>query len=69
MSRLCADLGGMVNNPQLSDVQLQVDNGNVYFAHSFMLYTRCPLLAHMVNTPLSLARIRTGLLGSQALLV
>lgn len=49
VSRLCADLGGMVNNPQLSDVQLQVDNGNVYFAHSFMLYTRCPLLAHMVH--------------------
>lgn len=39
----------MVNNPQLSDVQLQVDSGQVYFAHSFMLYARCPLLVEMVN--------------------
>lgn len=39
----------MVNNPQLSDVQLQVDSGEVYFAHSFMLYARCPLLVEMVN--------------------
>lgn len=39
----------MVNNPQLSDVQLQVDSGDVYFAHSFMLYARCPLLVEMVN--------------------
>lgn len=50
VSRLCGDLGSMVNNPQLSDVQLQVDTGDVYFAHSFMLYARCPLLANMVNT-------------------
>lgn len=50
VSRLCGDLGSMVNNPQLSDVQLQVDSGDVYFAHSFMLYARCPLLANMVNT-------------------
>ncbi|XP_053085326.1 structure-specific endonuclease subunit SLX4 isoform X3 [Pangasianodon hypophthalmus] len=49
VSRLCSDLGSMVNNPQLSDVQLQVDSGDVYFAHSFMLYTRCPLLANMVH--------------------
>lgn len=54
VSRLCSDLGSMVNNPQLSDVQLQVDSGDVYFAHSFMLYTRCPLLANMVNTQSSL---------------
>lgn len=53
VSRLCCDLGSMVNNPQLSDVQLQVDSGDVYFAHSFMLYTRCPLLANMVTTLLS----------------
>lgn len=39
----------MVNNPQLSDVQLQVDSGEVYFAHSFMVYARCPLLAEMVK--------------------
>ncbi|XP_060767335.1 structure-specific endonuclease subunit SLX4 isoform X2 [Neoarius graeffei] len=49
VSRLCGDLGSMVNNPQLSDVQLQVDSGDVYFAHSFMLYARCPLLANMVH--------------------
>ncbi|XP_026871188.2 structure-specific endonuclease subunit SLX4 isoform X2 [Electrophorus electricus] len=49
VSRLCSDLGSMVNNPQLSDVQLQVDSGEVYFAHSFMLYTRCPLLVNMVH--------------------
>lgn len=48
-SRLRSDLDGMVNNPQLSDVQLQVDTGEVFFAHSFMLYARCPLLAEMVN--------------------
>lgn len=48
-SCLRSDLGSMVNNPQLSDVQLQVDTGEVYFAHSFMLYARCPLLVEMVN--------------------
>ncbi|XP_068582851.1 structure-specific endonuclease subunit SLX4 [Cebidichthys violaceus] len=49
LSRLASDLSGMVNNPQLSDLQLQVDSGEVYFAHSFMLYARCPLLAEMVH--------------------
>ncbi|XP_041838068.1 structure-specific endonuclease subunit SLX4 isoform X2 [Melanotaenia boesemani] len=49
LSRLTADLSSMVNNPQLSDVQLQVDSGEVYFAHSFMVYARCPLLAEMVH--------------------
>ncbi|KAI4881366.1 hypothetical protein NFI96_001859 [Prochilodus magdalenae] len=49
VSKLCSDLASMVNNPQLSDVQLQVDSGDVYFAHSFMLYARCPLLASMVH--------------------
>ncbi|TSK67253.1 Structure-specific endonuclease subunit SLX4 [Bagarius yarrelli] len=49
VSRLCSDLRSMVNNPQLSDVQLQVDSGDVYFVHSFMLYSRCPLLANMVH--------------------
>ncbi|XP_040001274.1 structure-specific endonuclease subunit SLX4 isoform X2 [Xiphias gladius] len=47
--RLASDLSSMVNNPQLSDVQLQVDSGEVFFAHSFMVYTRCPLLAEMVH--------------------
>ncbi|KAI3352944.1 hypothetical protein L3Q82_019525, partial [Scortum barcoo] len=49
LSRLVSDLSSMVNNPQLSDVQLQVDSGEVYFAHSFMVYARCPLLAEMVH--------------------
>ncbi|XP_028830848.1 structure-specific endonuclease subunit SLX4 [Denticeps clupeoides] len=50
LSRLSADLGSMANNPQLSDVQLQVDSGDVFFAHSFILYSRCPLLAELVHT-------------------
>ncbi|KAF3687405.1 Structure-specific endonuclease subunit SLX4 BTB/POZ domain-containing protein 12 [Channa argus] len=49
LSKLASDLSSMVNNPQLSDLQLQVDSGDVYFAHSFMVYTRCPLLAEMVH--------------------
>ncbi|XP_063740465.1 structure-specific endonuclease subunit SLX4 [Eleginops maclovinus] len=47
--RLASDLSSMVNNPQLSDLQLQVDSGDVFFAHSFMVYARCPLLAEMVH--------------------
>ncbi|XP_015822872.3 structure-specific endonuclease subunit SLX4 isoform X1 [Nothobranchius furzeri] len=49
LSKLALDLSSMVNNPQMSDVQLQVDTGEVYFAHSFMVYARCPLLAEMVH--------------------
>nr|XP_020444795.1 structure-specific endonuclease subunit SLX4-like [Monopterus albus]XP_020444797.1 structure-specific endonuclease subunit SLX4-like [Monopterus albus] len=49
LPRLASDLSTMVNNPQLSDVELQVDSGDVYFAHSFMVYTRCPLLTEMVK--------------------
>ncbi|XDV22163.1 hypothetical protein PO909_027120 [Leuciscus waleckii] len=49
VSKLSSDLSSMVNNPQLSDVQLQVDSGDVFFTHSFMLYARCPLLANMVH--------------------
>ncbi|XP_073700428.1 structure-specific endonuclease subunit SLX4 [Garra rufa] len=49
ISKLASDLSSMVNNPQLSDVQLQVDSGEVFFTHSFMLYARCPLLANMVH--------------------
>ncbi|XP_037546087.1 structure-specific endonuclease subunit SLX4 [Nematolebias whitei] len=49
LSRLVSDVSSMVNNPQLSDVQLQVDSGQVFFAHSFMVYARCPLLAEMVH--------------------
>ncbi|KAI4833195.1 hypothetical protein KUCAC02_016109 [Chaenocephalus aceratus] len=39
-SRLTSDLSSMVNNPQLSDLQLQVDSGDVFFAHSFMVYMK-----------------------------
>ncbi|XP_068607089.1 structure-specific endonuclease subunit SLX4 [Brachionichthys hirsutus] len=49
LSRLASDLSSMVNNPQFCDVQLQVDSGEVYFAHSFMVHARCPLLAEMVS--------------------
>ncbi|MEQ2184373.1 hypothetical protein GOODEAATRI_007213, partial [Goodea atripinnis] len=49
LSRLSSDLSSMVNNPQLSDLQLQVDSGEIFFAHSFMVYARCPLLAEMVH--------------------
>ncbi|XP_016410447.1 structure-specific endonuclease subunit SLX4-like isoform X2 [Sinocyclocheilus rhinocerous] len=49
VSKLASDLSSMLNSPQLSDVQLQVDSGDVFFTHSFMLYTRCPLLANMVH--------------------
>ncbi|KAA8595079.1 hypothetical protein FQN60_012214 [Etheostoma spectabile] len=49
LTRLAAELSSMVNNAQLSDLQLQVDSGEIYFAHSFMVYARCPLLAEMVH--------------------
>ncbi|XP_078134693.1 structure-specific endonuclease subunit SLX4 [Sander vitreus] len=49
LSRLASELSSMVNNAQLSDLQLQVDSGEIYFAHSFMVYARCPLLAEMVH--------------------
>nr|XP_061792046.1 structure-specific endonuclease subunit SLX4-like [Nerophis lumbriciformis] len=49
LSNLASNLSSMVNNPQLSDWQLQVDSGEVFFAHSFMIYARCPLLAEMMH--------------------
>nr|XP_057941863.1 structure-specific endonuclease subunit SLX4 isoform X2 [Doryrhamphus excisus] len=49
LSALVSNLSSMVNNPQLSDLQLQVDSGEVFFAHSFMVYARCPLLAQMMH--------------------
>ncbi|XP_008315696.2 structure-specific endonuclease subunit SLX4 isoform X3 [Cynoglossus semilaevis] len=60
VSRLTSDLSCMVNNPQLSDVQLQVDCGEVFFAHSFMIYARCPLLAEMVHESGFLVREEGG---------
>ncbi|XP_061625421.1 structure-specific endonuclease subunit SLX4 isoform X1 [Phyllopteryx taeniolatus] len=49
LSTLASNLSSMVNNPQLSDWQLQVDSGQVFFVHSFMIYARCPLLAEMMH--------------------
>uniref|UniRef100_A0A8C3W0D3 Structure-specific endonuclease subunit SLX4 n=1 Tax=Catagonus wagneri TaxID=51154 RepID=A0A8C3W0D3_9CETA len=47
---LVADFGAMVNNPHLSDVQLQTDSGDVLYAHKFVLYARCPPLMQHVNS-------------------
>ncbi|XP_077575767.1 structure-specific endonuclease subunit SLX4 isoform X2 [Stigmatopora nigra] len=49
LSNLASNLSSMVNNPQLSDWQLQVDSGQVFYAHSFIVYARCPLLAEMMH--------------------
>ncbi|CAI5791739.1 structure-specific endonuclease subunit SLX4 isoform X2 [Podarcis lilfordi] len=40
---------GMVNNPHLSDVQFQVDTGELLYAHLFVLYARCPQLMEMAG--------------------
>ncbi|XP_007499146.1 structure-specific endonuclease subunit SLX4 isoform X2 [Monodelphis domestica] len=45
---LSADFGTMVNNPHLSDVQFQMDSGDVLYAHMFVLYARCPCLIQTV---------------------
>ncbi|XP_047693577.1 structure-specific endonuclease subunit SLX4 [Prionailurus viverrinus] len=50
LSLLLADFRAMVNNPQLSDIQLQTDSGEVLYAHKFVLYARCPLLMQYVNS-------------------
>lgn len=39
----------MVNNPHLSDVQFQLDSGDLLYAHQFVLYARCPLLMQFVS--------------------
>ncbi|XP_067881960.1 structure-specific endonuclease subunit SLX4 isoform X2 [Heterodontus francisci] len=49
LKKLSEDLGGMVNNPHLSDVQFQVDSGEVVYAHQFVLYARCPQLVQIVH--------------------
>ncbi|XP_049984830.1 structure-specific endonuclease subunit SLX4 isoform X2 [Alexandromys fortis] len=46
---LVSDFGTMVNNPHLSDIQFQIDSGEVFYAHKFVLYARCPLLIQHVN--------------------
>ncbi|XP_043831250.1 structure-specific endonuclease subunit SLX4 isoform X2 [Dromiciops gliroides] len=49
LSLLSADFGAMVNNPHLSDVQFQMDSGDVLYAHMFVLYARCPHLIQIVH--------------------
>ncbi|XP_059834915.1 structure-specific endonuclease subunit SLX4 isoform X1 [Hypanus sabinus] len=50
LRKLAADLGAMVNNPHLSDVQLQLDSGEVVYAHQFILYARSPRLVQSVHS-------------------
>ncbi|XP_027715499.1 structure-specific endonuclease subunit SLX4 isoform X2 [Vombatus ursinus] len=50
LSLLSADFGAMVNNPHLSDVQFQMDSGDVLCAHMFVLYARCPRLIQLVHS-------------------
>lgn len=50
LDRLLADFRAMVNNPHLSDVQFQLDSGDLLYAHQFVLYARCPLLMQFVNS-------------------
>ncbi|XP_041893642.1 structure-specific endonuclease subunit SLX4 isoform X3 [Corvus kubaryi] len=47
---LAQDFGAMVNNPHLSDVQFQVDSGDILYAHLFVLYARCPMAAQAVHS-------------------
>ncbi|KAG8433235.1 hypothetical protein GDO86_017495 [Hymenochirus boettgeri] len=47
---LAADFLEMVNNPVLSDAQLQTDCGEVINVHMFVLYARCPLLVEAVHS-------------------
>ncbi|XP_009958470.1 PREDICTED: structure-specific endonuclease subunit SLX4 [Leptosomus discolor] len=47
---LAEDFSAMVNNPHLSDVQFQVDCGEVLYAHMFVLYARCPQAIQLVHS-------------------
>ncbi|KFP82206.1 Structure-specific endonuclease subunit SLX4, partial [Acanthisitta chloris] len=47
---LAEDFSAMVNNPHLSDVQFQVDSGDVLYAHLFVLYARCPQAVEAVHS-------------------
>ncbi|XP_054848200.1 structure-specific endonuclease subunit SLX4 [Eublepharis macularius] len=49
LGSLAAAFRGMVNNPHLSDIQFQVDSGEVFYAHMFVLYARCPQLMEVVD--------------------
>lgn len=64
---LVTDFGAMVNNPHLSDVQFQLDSGEVLYAHKFVLYARCPLLIQYVSTE-SFSSEEDGDLTQRALL-
>ncbi|XP_027973336.1 structure-specific endonuclease subunit SLX4 isoform X1 [Eumetopias jubatus] len=68
LSLLLADFRAMVNNPHLSDVQLQTDSGDVLYAHKFVLYARCPLLMQYVNSEGFFA-VEDGDLRSQRVLL
>ncbi|XP_025858786.2 structure-specific endonuclease subunit SLX4 isoform X1 [Vulpes vulpes] len=65
---LLADFRAMVNNPHLSDIQLQTDSGEVLYAHKFVLYARCPLLMQYVNSEGFFA-VEDGDLRSQRVLL
>ncbi|XP_021267537.1 structure-specific endonuclease subunit SLX4 isoform X3 [Numida meleagris] len=47
---LAEDFSAMVNNPHLSDVQFQVDSGEILYAHMFVLYARCPQAIQAVHS-------------------
>ncbi|XP_010717670.1 structure-specific endonuclease subunit SLX4 isoform X2 [Meleagris gallopavo] len=47
---LAEDFSAMVNNPHLSDVQFQVDSGEILYAHMFVLYARCPQAIQTVHS-------------------
>ncbi|XP_070617698.1 structure-specific endonuclease subunit SLX4 [Erythrolamprus reginae] len=49
LGSLAAAFKEMVNNPHLSDIQIQVDSGEVFYAHMFVLYARCPQLLQFVD--------------------
>ncbi|XP_029432453.1 structure-specific endonuclease subunit SLX4 isoform X2 [Rhinatrema bivittatum] len=50
LDTLAVDFSMMVNNPHLSDVQLQMDSGDILYAHMFVLYARCPQLVQLVHS-------------------
>ncbi|XP_075035514.1 structure-specific endonuclease subunit SLX4 isoform X2 [Mixophyes fleayi] len=66
---LASDFMEMVNNPHLSDAQLQTDCGEVLNVHMLVLYARCPLLVEAVHSEgfwvheASMGRVRRLLLN------
>ncbi|XP_035681711.1 uncharacterized protein LOC118419445 isoform X3 [Branchiostoma floridae] len=49
LTKLSADLLGMVNSPKLSDLNLLCRNGEVIHVHKFVLVARCPVIAKMLE--------------------